>query len=128
MPLRGKGGGGQGTAWWQCQLVRRGDFSVQDGHAEPGRSQIQISLAGARTRRLSAATRSSLGCGGRRSRALASVPLDSSLRSQALPPPRPDLRVAAAEPGASALGAAVPCRRAKPESPAVMVCAVVRGA
>lgn len=55
-------------------------------------------------------------------------PLDSSLRGQALPPPRPDLRVAAAEPGASALGAAVPCRRAKPESPAVMVCAVARGA
>lgn len=54
--------------------------------------------------------------------------LDSSLRGQALPPPRPDLRVAAAEPGASALGAAVPCRRAKPESPAVMVCAVARGA
>lgn len=75
MPLRGQGGNGQGTAWWQCQLVRRGDLWVQDGHAEPGRSQIQISLAGARTRRLSAATRSALGCGGRRSRALAGVPL-----------------------------------------------------
>lgn len=56
-------------------LVSRGDLWVQDDHAEPGRSQIQISLAGVRTRRLSAATRSSLGCGGRRSRALAGVPL-----------------------------------------------------
>lgn len=55
-------------------------------------------------------------------------PRDSSLRGQALPPPRPDLRVAAAEAGASALGAAVRCLRAKPESPAVMVCAVARGA
>lgn len=55
-------------------------------------------------------------------------PLDSSLRGWALPPPRPDLPVAAAERGASALGAAVPCRPAKLESPAVMVCAVAWGA
>lgn len=55
-------------------------------------------------------------------------PLDSSLRGRALPPPRPDLLVAAAEPGASALGAAVPCHPAEPESPEVMVCAVAGGA
>lgn len=129
MPLRGKGGGGQGTAWWQCQLVRQGDLWVQDGHAEPGRSQIQISLAGARARPLTLSRcpllprlrREEEPRPGRR-------PLDSSLRGQALPPPRPDLRVAAAEPGASAPGAAVRCRRAKPESTAVMICAVARGA
>lgn len=34
---------GQGTAWWQCQLVHRGDLGKPNPHAEPGRSQVQIS-------------------------------------------------------------------------------------
>lgn len=118
MPLRGKGGGRQGTSWGQCQLVRQGDLVVLNPHAEPGRSQVQISYAGARIRGLTTATRSSLGSGGRRSRALAGVPLTPPCAAGLFLPGGPISwwRRLNRE-RASALGAAVRVARRSPRAP-----------